>query len=223
MESKLRSFHDIEKKTWDNSRKKKYPRMLLRRNMTEEMPTELTQKSSKNYFHAVMEADATQGQAEEWVGEEESEDSKYRPFHQEVWLSHPLRMKGIQTEKPPWGEEKFRRAAESYYRETWPGTSKKYNEPGRQASINGTSLPGWAILSCCHSLNLVEKHQIVVKKGKEKRKQQQQETMRLRGLRERRSDCPWDPGSIWKELWFQGGWKWMSQGIRDLNKDKRHV
>lgn len=146
-----------------------------------------------------------------------------KPFHQEVWLSHPLRMKAIQTEKLPWGEEKFRRAAESYYRESWPGTSKKYNEPGRQPSINGTSLPGWAILSCCHSLNLVGKHQIMVKKEKEKRKQQQQETMRLRGLRERSSDCPWDPGSIWKELWFKGGWKWMSQGIRDLNKDKRRV
>lgn len=36
---------------------------------------------------------------------------------------------------------------------------------------SGTSLPGWAILSSYHSLNLVGKYQIVVKKGKRTKKE----------------------------------------------------
>lgn len=40
---------------------------------------------------------------------------------------------------------------------------------------SGTSLPGWAILSSYHSLNLVGKYQIVVKKEKEQRKRKQRE------------------------------------------------
>lgn len=63
-------------------------------------------------------------------------------------------------------------------------------------------MPGWAILSSYYSLSLVGKYQIVVEKRKEE-ENNSQETMNLRGLRERSSNCSWDPDSIWKELWYQ--------------------
>lgn len=44
---------------------------------------------------------------------------------------------------------------------------------------SGTSLPGWAILSSYHSLNLVGKYQIVVKKKKKnKERKNEKETMK---------------------------------------------
>ena len=45
----------------------------------------------------------------------------------------------------------------------------------------------------------------MVEKEKEDKikKNNSQETVNLRGLRERSSNCSWDPGSIWKELWYQ--------------------
>ena len=65
---------------------------------------ELTQSlasGQKSLFIVVTELEVTSGQVEEEGREEEKGGSKYRPFQQEIWLSHRQRMRGIKAEKMP--------------------------------------------------------------------------------------------------------------------------
>lgn len=65
---------------------------------------ELTQSlasGQKSLFIVVTELEVTSGQVEEEGREEENGGSKYRPFQQEIWLSHRQRMRGIKAEKMP--------------------------------------------------------------------------------------------------------------------------
>ena len=56
---------------------------------------------AKISFIVVTELEVTLGQVEEEGREEENGGSKYRPFQQEIWLSHQQRMRGIKTEEMP--------------------------------------------------------------------------------------------------------------------------
>ena len=56
---------------------------------------------AKISFIVVTELEVTLGQVEEEGREEENGGSKYRPFQQEIWLSHRQRMRGIKTEEMP--------------------------------------------------------------------------------------------------------------------------
>lgn len=56
---------------------------------------------AKISFIVVMELEVTMGQVEEEGREEENRGSKYRPFQQEIWLSHRQRMSGIKAEEMP--------------------------------------------------------------------------------------------------------------------------
>lgn len=60
----------------------------------------MTQRSSRNGFHVIMELEITLEQVEGWAGGQNG-DNKYRQFHQELGLSHRLRMKGTEAEKVP--------------------------------------------------------------------------------------------------------------------------
>lgn len=166
---KLRLFHGTENKRWDSSWKRKYSRMLLRRKIRLEIS--LTQRSSKNCFHVVMEPEITLGQVDGWT-EGQNGGSKYRKFHQGLGLSHWLGMRGTEAKKVPW-EEKGSLDQQLRVIKGTDGlkpVTKCKNWGNRLPLIwSGTSLPGWAILSSYHSLNLVEKYQIAVKKEKEQR------------------------------------------------------
>ena len=56
---------------------------------------------AKISFIMVTELEVTLGQVEEEGREEENGGSNYRPFQQEIWLSHRQRMRGIKTEEMP--------------------------------------------------------------------------------------------------------------------------
>ena len=65
---------------------------------------ELTQSlasGQKSLFIVVTALEVTLGQVEEEGREEENRGSKYRPFQQEIWLSHRQRMRGIKAEEMP--------------------------------------------------------------------------------------------------------------------------
>lgn len=125
-----------------------------------------------------MEPEITLEQVEGWAGGQNG-DNKYRQFHQELWLSHRLRMKGTEAEKFPWGKRGSLDEQLRVIKETdglKPVKKYIYKNWGERLPLicSGTSLPGWAILCSYHSLNLVEKYQIVVTKEQEQRKQEHQ-------------------------------------------------
>lgn len=92
----------------------------------------LTWRSSKKGFHVIRKPEITLEQVEEWVGEEENGDSKYRCGWIIAWTWKGVKIEKALKRKEECLDEQLRVIKERADLEQ----VKKYNELEKQTSIN---------------------------------------------------------------------------------------